>query len=357
MKHRSKQQVHLENQVKKAHSAAENSQLKHENVDEWVLSLAETTVSHPAPVNQQHRYKRTAMEVIIGGGLLAALLTILSTAAYQELRTWYLRPKLEMQISTIDLSVSGGKEKEEIRNWIQFRDNAKNCTFFVYDISGQAPDLRVWHFPSELFIKVLVSNQGRSPLTGVKLSLDHSSKDEWIGADSTPGLDIDVVNSGSNGFETHTVTVRNILPETWGVITLKLKEPQLKLKSTQAGTDEHLQFAGTGYTYKVIFLGSNELGNKGQFIETSALEMLDKESEMSGVTELRMPAPNIDLRELTGLSELNPSWRFRRDIINYTACQIPQNIVNKMMVGKFGYEIQAPVTGGEGSIKILPSIR
>ena len=71
MKHRSKQQVHLENQVKKAHSAAENSQLKHENVDEWVLSLAETTVSHPAPVNQQHRYKRTAMEVIIGGGLLA----------------------------------------------------------------------------------------------------------------------------------------------------------------------------------------------------------------------------------------------------------------------------------------------
>jgi hypothetical protein len=107
----------------------------------------------------------------------------------------------------------------------------------------------------------------------------------------------------------------------------------------------------------VIFLGSNELGNKGQFIETSALEMLDKESEMSGVTELRMPAPNIDLRELTGLSELNPSWRFRRDIINYTACQIPQNIVNKMMVGKFGYEIQAPVTGGEGSIKILPSIR
>jgi hypothetical protein len=304
-------------------------------------TVPEMMTSHSATVRPPRRWTKAAAKIFIGGGLLGAVLTVLGTSLLQELRDWYDRPKLYLSVAAMDLAVTGSRQGSEIIDYANLTDREYNCVIMGYSFTGKEPDMRLWDSQSEFLIKVFMYNSGRTPVSDVQFALNHSSDQEWIGAESTPGIDIDVAKSKSTGIETHVVKVRTIRPGYSGVLTLKVWEGGPKLSIIGRDRDQHFSESPEGTVpYKLIYLGSKELGDKALPVKTSARDILWRESKLYGETEIPLPFPEYPGLRRTAKSPI--PWKMVAIIPGqHDACPVPPDSPKVM---KFTVPVHARIT-------------
>jgi hypothetical protein len=265
-----------------------------ENEIEIVSPVSDESPSPVGRASPGHPKKYSWIEIIVGGGVLAALLTLAGTFAIQELHDWWYRPRLEVKYAHMVLGAAGIRNGAEIKNYGILFDDVEKCNIAGYSIKGTVADTQMWDSTVESIWKISVYNAGRSPITNANFTLDHATDFDWIGAESTPNLSVDVTTAKASGLVTHAAIIRTIPPGIGGVITLKTKLLGVNLSVSQVvsrGNTDTFQYVWQGFpaNNSLLYLGSNELGYRQTLVASSAKQILQEESQLFGRNKISLP--------------------------------------------------------------------
>jgi hypothetical protein len=257
-------------------------------------------------VRKGHPWK----EILIGGGIVAAIVTLIGTIGVQWLHDWWYRPQIEVWYSQLALGAKGIQHGDDVKDYAFLLDEIENCTLVSYTLHGKTTDTKVWNSPVEGIIKLYVFNSGRSPVTNVSFAVNPWST-QWIGAESSSNLSIvtSTSTSTSSGILTHTVTIRSIPPGSSGLITLKAWLNGTALTPVPGKGDGYFLWLGFPLNSNFLYQGSNELNGSEMPHPRpeKAITLLQRESELAGDGKIHVPF--VDDAGLTASSPQIIKWQ------------------------------------------------
>lgn len=223
---------------------------------------------------------------LLVGTVLGAALGAIGQWAIQAWHEWYFRSQLEVRYSVSTLLTSTNPDGDEFHNYALLVDSINRCSIVGYGVTQKLKNLKPWGGIREVFLKILVINNGRSRATNIRFSIE--ANDQQTEVEATPNLSVDSIQTTSaTGIESRVVTIREIPPGVMGVVTMitTIKEANLKVVAEPGGKFFYSATKDLDVG-RLNLMGSDELGGAIGLSPLSAAEMLWRESQIYGYSDV-----------------------------------------------------------------------